>query len=169
VRSPFCDFDAFADRSGRWGRVPAPLAVLTDAPDRGACSPMLSTQRAALTPDFTRLWCWLKCTQKSAMRQNELPVELPRARSGFSVCGTYRQVYRGKRDGDQMTAEGYFREWHMAFQRPCHGGFNGRLYRSRFLAVAEPARGLGTSRRCSRSLGMHAPRGPMASGTGSQR
>ena len=55
LRSPFCDFDAFADRSGRWGRVPALLVVVTDAPDRGACSLMLSAQRAALKPDSARL------------------------------------------------------------------------------------------------------------------
>ena len=58
-----------------------------------------------------------------------------------------------------MTAERYLREWYVAFQRPCLGGFNGRWYRSRFLAVAQIARGLGTSRRCGRSLGLGGRRG----------
>ena len=75
------------------------------------------------------------------------------------MCGTERQVYRGKRGGDTMTAERYLREWYVAFQRPCLGGFNGRWYRSRFLAVAQIARGLGTSRRCGRSLGLGGGRG----------
>ena len=57
-RSPFCDFGAFADHSGRRGPELAPLAVLTDAPDRGACSPMLSAQRAVLAPDFIRQRRW---------------------------------------------------------------------------------------------------------------
>ena len=85
------------------------------------------------------------------------------------MCGTERQVYRGKRGGDTMTAERYLREWYVAVQRPCLGGFNGRWYRSRFLAVAQIARGLGTSRRCGRSLGLGGGRGFLVSSAARSR
>ena len=68
-----------------------------------------------------------------------------------------------------MTAERYLREWYVAFQRPCLGGFNGRWYRSRFLAVAQIARGLGTSRRCGRSLGLGGGRGFLVSSAARSR
>ena len=109
-RSGFCTFDAFMDLGGRQGRDRAPLAVPTDAPDRGACSSRLIARRAVLALDLFACASLAEHAVKSAVAQNELSADLARVYCVLSGCGTCRQGYRSERERKGRTAKGRLRD-----------------------------------------------------------
>ena len=94
---------------------------------------------------------------------------LPRARGavyGWELVGRGTEATS---EAKGMGAKAHLRALRMVFQYPDFGRVRGRWCRSRVVAVAEAARGLGASRPRRGSLGTHAPRGSVASGTGAQQ